>query len=70
MIHETATTCSSGHRSPGTLASGCGASMTATVVTAPPADLSLTNTGAPNPVTSGQHLTYTLHPPWGSAQAS
>ena len=44
--------------------------MTATVVTAPPVDLSLTNTGAPNPVTSGQHLTYTLHPPWGSAQAS
>jgi uncharacterized repeat protein (TIGR01451 family) len=25
-----------------------------------PADLALTNTGAPNPVTSGQHLTYTL----------
>jgi uncharacterized repeat protein (TIGR01451 family) len=61
MIHKTATTCSSGHRSPGTLASGCGASMTATVVTAPPADPSLTNTGAPNPLTSGQHLTYTLH---------
>jgi uncharacterized repeat protein (TIGR01451 family) len=40
--------------------SGCGAGMTSTVVSPPPADLSLTNTGSPNPVISGQQLTYTI----------
>ena len=33
--------------------------MTATTVT-DPADLALTTTGSPNPVASGQHLTYTI----------
>lgn len=34
--------------------------MTSTVVSPPPADLSLKNSGTPNPVVSGHHLTYTL----------
>jgi uncharacterized repeat protein (TIGR01451 family) len=42
-------------------ASGCGQDMTAaTTITPPPADLALAKTAAPNPVVSGQHLTYTL----------
>jgi uncharacterized repeat protein (TIGR01451 family) len=49
----------SGDTSDGASTSGCGAGMTATTVTNP-ADLALTNTGSPNPVTSGQNLTYTL----------
>jgi uncharacterized repeat protein (TIGR01451 family) len=40
--------------------SGCGAGMTETVVSPPPADLSLTNVGSPNPVVSGKQLTYMI----------
>jgi uncharacterized repeat protein (TIGR01451 family) len=40
--------------------SGCGATMASTVVTDPPPDLSVTNVGSPNPVLSGQRLTYTI----------
>ena len=31
-----------------------------TISTAPPADLAVTNSGSPNPVVSGQQLTYTI----------
>jgi uncharacterized repeat protein (TIGR01451 family) len=41
--------------------SGCGTTgMTHTAVAPPPADLKITNSGAPDPVASGQRLTYTV----------